>query len=116
MAEKTLDSSTTPDDPLNITLRMFYRLDENKKVVQCKTLREWSDWFSSADRHVANTDLGKVHISTVFLGIAAVDTGDALMFETMIFGGPADNAQWRHKTWEEAEQFHKELAEIKIFG
>jgi len=54
------------------------------------------DW-SSTDRIVAKTDIdGEVEVSTVFLGLDhAVWDGPPMLFETMIFGGPHDNSQWR---------------------
>ena len=34
---------------------------------------------------------------------------DPLLFETMVFGGTMDHAQWRYSTWEQAEAGHQEV-------
>ncbi|WP_063685502.1 hypothetical protein [Bradyrhizobium stylosanthis] len=82
-----------------------------------------NDWASaSAGRHstfkltgldpwrVAETFVGSVHISTVFLGIDHRHFGDGppLLFETMIFGGSLEGFQNRCSTWDEAEAMHAE--------
>jgi hypothetical protein len=58
---------------------------------------EWARLFFGTDRHVALDHVGDVEISTVWLGI---DYGFGLapaplIYETMIFGGPYDQEQWR---------------------
>lgn len=46
---------------------------------------------------VAKTDAGDgVEVSTVWLGIDYAFEGPPLIFETMIFGGPLDQACWRY--------------------
>jgi hypothetical protein len=48
-----------------------------------------------------------VAVSTVFLGINHNYTGGApVLFETMIFGGPWDQYQWRYTLRTEAERGH----------
>lgn len=61
---------------------------------------EWARLMGDAKaRTVAKTDLGAgVGVSTVFLGL---DHGFGLtpvpiLYETMIFGGPLDQSQWRY--------------------
>jgi hypothetical protein len=63
---------------------------------------------------VAKTDIGDIHVSTVFLGIDHnfSDDGPPLLFETMIFGGEHDRHQTRCSTWEEAEAMHKAALEL----
>ena len=87
-------------------------------------LNEWAS--ASAHRHathkltgldpwrVAETIIGPVHISTVFLGIDHRHFGDGppLLFETMIFGGTLDHFQNRCSTWDEAEAMHAEAVEL----
>lgn len=52
----------------------------------------------------------KCEVSTVFLGLDHnYGRGDPLIFETMIFGGPLDNATYRYSTWVQAEAGHAEL-------
>lgn len=72
-------------------------------------LRTWIRWFETADRHVAQDQIGDVRISTVFLGLDhQFDDGPPLIFETMIFGGEHDQYQTRASTWDEAEAQHAE--------
>ena len=59
---------------------------------------------------VAETNIGDVRISTVFLGLDHSFSGDGppVLFETMIFGGRLDEFQDRCCTWDEAEAMHAE--------
>jgi hypothetical protein len=59
---------------------------------------------------VANTEIGNVRVSTVFLGLDhnMRSSGDPVLFETMIFGGPLDSEQWRYATYAQAERGHAE--------
>lgn len=72
--------------------------------------RTWADWYKTAGekRVVAKTMIGAVRVSTVFLGLDhGLGEGEPpMIFETMIFGGPDDQAQWRYSTWDEAEAGH----------
>jgi len=62
---------------------------------------------------VKSTNISDILISTVFLGIDhAFGRGEPILFETMIFGGPDDGAQWRYKTWGEAEEGHKIICKM----
>src|SRR5262245_56982096 len=73
-------------------------------------LMTWAKWFETTDRHVAKTNVGNMRFSTVFLGIDhSFGGGQPLLFETMIFGMPAqqDEYQERCSTWEEAEAMHE---------
>lgn len=78
------------------------------------TLMEWATYYQTADRHVANTRIGSIWISTVFLGL---DHGydprqPPVLFETMIFGGGELNeTQMRYCTWDEAEAGHQDCVE-----
>ena len=40
-----------------------------------------------------------------------VDGAEPLLFETMVFGGTMDQAQWRYSTWDQAEAGHKVVLE-----
>lgn len=62
----------------------------------------WALWFGSAERTIARTELpNDVMVSTVFLGIDHnFGGGPPILFETMIFGGPLDEAQYRYTTRE----------------
>lgn len=75
------------------------------------TLMEWAKWYETADRHLANDLVGDVRVSTVFLGLdhRFGDSGAPILYETMVFGGPLDQEQWRYETWDEAEKGHADM-------
>src|SRR5216684_6969799 len=75
----------------------------------------WVRWVEGADRRVAITHLpGEVWVSTVFLGLDHNFglKGDALVFETMIFGGEHDGYQTRSATWNAALEHHRVAVKI----
>lgn len=76
--------------------------------VPAPSLMEWARWYETADRRVARTRIGEAEVSTVFLGLNHnfEHSGRPVLFETMVFGGPWDEHQWRYSTWEEAEEGH----------
>jgi hypothetical protein len=83
---------------------------ENKKPVVEEDLAKWSRWFEDPDNcRVAETKIGYIRISTVFLGIDHNfdSSGEPVLFETMIFGGKFHLEQARYCSWEEAEQGHE---------
>jgi hypothetical protein len=89
----------------------YYRLD-GKAVVPCNQL-EWSRRFKLKNRIVAQTYVGDVHVSTVFIGLDhSWGDGPPLLFETMIFGGPHDGYQKRCSTWQEAEGMHSQAMKL----
>jgi hypothetical protein len=51
-------------------------------------------------KRVALTEIGDIRISTVWLGLDHNfnPTGPPLIFETMVFGGPLNEEQWRYPT------------------
>jgi len=88
--------------------------ERNKPPVLEPDLLVWGRWFETADRHVAKTQRTRgVRVSTVFLGIdhnlSFYDPHERapVLFETMVFGGPLDQAiQLRYTTQEDAENGH----------
>lgn len=89
-----------------------YILKRHKAIVEPDLLK-WGKWFETANRRVAEDTVGRVHISTVFLGLdhSFGDRRKPLVFETMVFGGESDGEQQRYCSWEEAEQGHKKMVE-----
>lgn len=89
---------------------------KGKKAVEETDLLKWTKWFETAERHVGNDTIGKVRISTVFLGIDHNwgFSQKPLVFETIIFGGKHNDCQERYSTWEEAEKGHKKA--VKMVG
>jgi hypothetical protein len=91
-----------------------------KLAVPEPDLYQWASWFEAADRHVFSTYVGKVWISTIFLGLDHSfnfeNNPDVLpiLFETMAFDGRTETTLGptlycdRCGTWEEAEAQHKE--------
>jgi len=91
-----------------------YILDDNGEI-QVADLMTWAQWFESHPdkRRIAYDELGKAKVSTVFIGLNH-NWGDdpPLLFETMIFGGPHDQDQWRYSTREEALAGHERAKAI----
>lgn len=68
---------------------------------------KWSLEFGK-NRVVEQTTIGDIFVSTIFLGLDHnFYGGTPILFETMIFGGFADDYQERYETWEQAEAGHK---------
>lgn len=89
-----------------------------KRQVKEATLAEWAAMIECCDRHVAETLIGTVRISTVFIGLDHrwLTPGPPLVFETMIFGdenliGELDQSQCRYCTVDEAERGHRIMVE-----
>jgi len=87
-----------------------YYILEGKEPVLCDFMT-WIRWKENFDnRRVAKTEIGKVRISTVFLGIDHNwGDGPPILFETMVFGGELDQEQERYSTWEEAKVGHRQM-------
>lgn len=70
-------------------------------------LLTWARWFETAERHVGDTTIGSVRVSTVFMGLDhRFGDGPPLLFETMIFSDGDGEESWRCSTWLEAEAQH----------
>lgn len=88
----------------------YWKLDGHN-VVPASDLMDSVRSFES--RHVDQTMIGDVRISTVFLGIDhSHGMGPPLLFETMIFGGKHDQYQGRCSTWEQAEKMHSDACQL----
>ncbi len=85
-----------------------YILDGNKTPVPEPDIVKYSKWMDvDNNRRVAKTLVAEdVFVSTVFLGIDHAYEGPPLLFESMIFGGHADQEQERYYTWAEALAGH----------
>lgn len=83
--------------------------------VPCESLLEWGRFFERPDsRRVAETTIGALWVSTVFLGMDHGHFGEPILFETMVFarsssGEIHDHMTRRYCTWEEAEAGHAEI-------
>lgn len=87
----------------------FYILDADNHAVP-SDLMEWARWFDDANRRIGYTEItSQIYVSTVFLGLdhRHFGGGPPILFETMIFGGPLDQSQWRYSSWDDAEAGHR---------
>lgn len=67
--------------------------------------RNFSHW--TTERRVANTAVGDIIVSTVWLGLDHAFMGATpIIFETMTFGDPWNNEMARHGTEEDAMRRH----------
>lgn len=90
---------------------MYYILDENGSPVAAD-LMTWARWFENGNRRLALDDLGaRGAVSTVFLGTDHNfrRQGEPVLWESMIFGGPLDQKQWRYTSRGRALRGHAAL-------
>ena len=92
---------------------MLYKLVDRRAVL-CKDVVAWGEWFSTANRRVAETWIDDVRVSTVFLGIDHnfFPGRDPALFETMVFADQEDFRMRRYCIWEEAEAGHAEMVAL----
>ena len=87
-----------------------YTTDEAGKIAQEPDVLKWAEWFETADRTVAKTEIGAIQVSTVFLAIDHNFGGEGrpILFGTMVFGGgdELDKRGERYCTREEAIAGH----------
>ena len=83
---------------------------ETPKPVDMMT---WAKWFETADRVIASDRIGKISISTIFLGLNHNfrENQSPLIFETMVFGGDFDGEMLRYSTFADAESGHLQILE-----
>lgn len=79
--------------------------------VRAVELKEWTQWFASADRRVALTQISGMHVSTVFLGLdhSHVPKGPPVLFETMVFYRNSYGYMKRYSTRDEALAGHEDV-------
>ena len=93
-------------------MKFFYYILKNKEPVSVDHFA-WARWFQKSDRHVAETIIGKIRISTVFLGLNhQFGKGPPILFETMVFNGSLDGEQNRYHTWQKAQEGHNQMVEF----
>ena len=87
-----------------------YVLDDSGNVIRCDDLMAWAAWFEKADRRLACNQVNDdVRVSTIFLGLDYnLGTGQPILWETMIFGGPHDGYESRYDSREAALAGHAE--------
>lgn len=84
------------------------------KPVPEPDLNKWCRWFEKANRVVRQDKVSRnVLVSTVFLGFDhSFGTGEPVLWETMIFGGPEDQYQERYTSLNAALKGHQRALEI----
>jgi hypothetical protein len=77
-------------------------------------LMTWARWYEKADRTIAKAYIGKVLVSTVFLGLdhSFGSDGPPILYETMIFRGRHDGYQERYSTLAEAKAGHAKAVKV----
>jgi hypothetical protein len=87
----------------------YYVLDAEHHVVECDVLT-WGRFFERLENRIVDyTEIVEgTHVSTIFLGIDHRHWGNGppILFETMIFGGPLTEHQWRYASWDDAQAGH----------
>ena len=94
---------------------MYYKLDENKNVVQC-TLKEWCDYTegrTNQSKHVGDNNIDGKRISTIFLGLpyGYYENAPLYVFETIVFDDGSSIYEKRYSTWKEADEGHQRAIE-----
>jgi hypothetical protein len=92
----------------------YFILTDQHIAIPCDDIRVLGEWMEDFDKcRVAETFVGLVRISTVFLGIDYAYQGDPILFETMTFADDGEPlGQWRYSTWAEAERGHAEIVAL----
>ncbi len=94
----------------------YFKLDENNNPVPC-TLTEWGELYETKEgnkkRPAVFDEVEGYELSTVFLGIDhEFGSKTPVLCETMIFGkGKGEGYQTRCRTWDEALEMAKKLAQ-----
>jgi hypothetical protein len=97
-----------------------YTLDERGNPIPERDMVRWAVWFASAERRIALTEFAWGAVSTVFLGLDHSFNLDPMrspldyhpvLWETMVFGGPLDQHQWRYTSRQDALAGHRRAVE-----
>jgi len=91
------------------SIGMYILAEDGKTPVQTEDSIRWDQFLKSADRAVRKTDVNGVMVSTVFLGLDHnfYLHGSPILWETVVFGGPLDQAQERYSSYEDAVEGHE---------
>ncbi|MFW7348337.1 MAG: hypothetical protein ACODTU_19800 [Pigmentiphaga sp.] len=92
---------------------MQYKLVD-RRPVPCADSKEWWEWFRTTDRHVADTRLDDIRVSTAFLGLEhnPLPDGRPALFETEMNVNGEANPLRRYAVWEDAEAGHAEIVRM----
>jgi hypothetical protein len=89
-------------------MKMWYILNDDKSVTGPVEFTEAKDFFEDKNRFLFSTSIGKLRISTVFLGLDHSFGGSTpVLFETMVFYGSYSDVMCdRYTTYEQAKRGH----------
>ena|SRR5258708_4614514 len=91
-----------------------YCLDAGGEPVPVDNMSDWAKWYENTElRRIAETTLGKLWISTVFLGIDHnfSGSGDPVLWEVMIFCG-SDESHPLHEYQERCSGSRKQALQM----
>lgn len=97
-------------NPNNITGK--YTLDDEGNPVEEPDVLKWGKWFETANakRFVANTEVGDVRVSTIFLALDYSFGGTVpILYESMVWVNGQDVASDRYETKRQALLGHQKL-------
>ena len=91
----------------------WYTLDENNIPIKTQSIQEYIDWETDEKRIVKQDNIGKVIVSTVFLGLDhSYGRSIPILWETMIFEGEHDGYQDRYSSYEDALKGHQKALDL----
>jgi len=91
----------------------FYTLNKHCEPQHEPDIQQWSKWFATADRQVAEEEIEGVLILTVFLGLNySFGCGTPVLWETMIFNGKYKGYKDRYSTRKEALDGHQHAVDL----
>lgn len=95
---------------LNVPRPQFYVLNSEMVPVPTINIVDWFMWID-AHRKLFSTQIGKVLISTAFLGCdCSYGDGPPMLFETMVFWeDEGDGEKMRYETFEQALEGHRDF-------
>ena len=91
-----------------------YILDNKGNPIPEPDIFKWGKWFEKAERHIGDTTIGDIRISTVFLGLDhgyGLERGNPVLWETMIFGGELDGEMERYTSLKDALNGHQQMVD-----
>lgn len=91
---------------------LHYVTDADGNAVQEPDMDKWAAWLATVHRQVGVYADGVTLVSTVFVGIDVffgLYEGPALLWETMVFGGPLDGTVERYASLSAAVAGHAEM-------
>ncbi len=91
----------------------FYKANPpNWKLIPCKDVIEWGQWFETANRQVARYETQDITVSTIFIGIGPIEEPTLNnLFETMVFREGSEDECYRYQTYENAIKGHNEIVD-----